>query len=320
MEIRWPSGCIEGSFGNLDTLSLLDVRYQGYPDGDSCGELRALEAWSQQNRIDLSGGCPPVLPSSARRLVLTVEKLADGRALFIGSDELLVAAANEGMGFLDPSMVCSRSNLAAFNTVVLSIPGPRGWLDALSVVLRSPPERLVLRVRAPYDAWCRKLVNDATVRHYYRDSEHHVLPGPVVLDGGGDLWVIEAIDRLCLDRCAAQHPRHSWRDLDGLDPDCCGLDCLKTFFELVERRYDEAVVFRDLRDHANGISGALYFASGVGLTLNIQSECRHALFSFHPYSAVLETTALSTVYECFGTSHLRSRPVRTMWSPAEMVF
>ncbi|MEO0594208.1 MAG: hypothetical protein AAFZ38_11565, partial [Myxococcota bacterium] len=204
------------------------------------------------------------------------------------------------------------------HTLMLSIPGPDRWLDVLTSLRDRPPARIIARVRAPLDGWFSTLAASWTTIAYRRDVEHYVTPGPWVLDGGGDVWVLEnvALDTLNRDRL----PQHAWRDVDSIDPQRCNAEGVREFVERVIERFGEPAVFNEQRKHREGFHATLRFASGRGLQIELNPAERHLLISFNPYDASLETTALNSVYECFGLPHTRSRPVRTMWSPQELVF
>lgn len=308
--IAWRSGIESGPFSTLEHLQAADRRYTE-PLLEAEHDPRIWNAWCSQGRIDISDGTLAVLPSSSQRLLSVLEQFVVGDLITFGRNEpVLEAYSGVHRAWTDEDI--------SGQTLMLSIPGPDRWLDVVASWRDQPPARVIARVRAPLDGWFSTLAASWTTIAYRRDIEHYVTPGPWVLDGGGDVWVLEDISLDALNR--DNLPQHAWRDVDSIDPQRCNLEGVRQFIDRIIERFGESAVFNEQREHRDGFHATLRFASGRGFQIELNPAERHLLISFDPYDASLETTALSSVYECFGLAHTRSRPVRTLWSPRELVF
>ncbi|MEM6531552.1 MAG: hypothetical protein AAF654_02965 [Myxococcota bacterium] len=299
--ITWPSGVQGGTFGTREQRATLDDRYEGFlrPPALEPVRNRVLDAWPET--LAFGDGTFPLLPSSVARVTALVERHQDGAVALVGSKRL--------------TEVLDTAPLNDASTLVVSVPGPGEWRAALQ---QSQASTVIARVRAPFDAWWRRVVETCTVVEYVRDAEHYLAPGPFVLDGGGDHWVVRDIGKARWDSPGL--PLHTYRDFDGLDANQSTAAQLSAFVERIGERWSAPIASTSVIERDETIAATQSHEDGSTFTAELRPVDGHLLLTFPAYNSGFETTVLGTVYEFFGTEMMRSRPVRTRWAPEEMVF
>ncbi|MEO1482043.1 MAG: hypothetical protein AAFU77_08040 [Myxococcota bacterium] len=299
-EISWPSGVQGGTYGSQDQLRALDDRYGGFMRSPDAAERRDRILARTPENFRFGNGALRSLPSSLAHLQALVEEYGRGTVAVLGAEDEL------GLQTAPPEST---------DTLIVSVPGAGPWLSTLQA---APARTVIARVRSPFDVWWRRAVETFSVSKYVRDSEHYLVPGPFVLDGAGDIWVMRDFKGSKLSEQG--FPRHSYRDFDGLDPARCTVSALKGFTDRVRERWGAALASGSFAEHGESIIATQFFTDGAGYTAELKAADAHLLLTFPAYRVELETTVLGTVYEFFGDELTRSRPVRTRWSPSEMVF
>ncbi|MEL6544595.1 MAG: hypothetical protein AAFQ82_08205 [Myxococcota bacterium] len=293
------------SIGSQDEIDRLDRSLATGIEEPELNRWRdaALATWDQAPEVLLGHGVYPTLPLSVARVLHRLEVTQAKKVAIVDDlDGLVTLWSGES------------SSPESAELVVLSIPGSPGWLERLNEILERAP--LVLaRVRAPFDAWWQEQCRTAEVLSFRHDCDHHLTPGPFVLDGGGDHWLVKGLRKVESDRM----PRHGYRDFHGLKAGC-GRDELARLCQLAESRLGLTRALHEVVAGEGSLTAIQSFQDGRGFNVELRPEDDHLLLTFVPYDAALETTVVSSVYEVFGTPHTRTRPLRTVWTPTEMIF
>lgn len=305
---RFAAGPEVDALGSRDEIDAVDRRYASPLEDPEVHALRQaiLARWDGRPSVRLGLGVYPALPLGVARLLHTARRL--------GLKKVWIEDDLDDLAGQWPGEVVPAERVDEADAVVLSIPGSPGWLERLSAHV-AHGRRLFARLRAPHDAWWQKQCQGATVEYYRHDCEPYFVPGPMVLDGGGDHWLVRGVSPLDLSTL----PRHGYRDFDGLDAARCDEAHLRVLMGRVAERLGVAPVLSSVLPAGSALSATLALGSGLTLHLELEPSGPHLLLTFAPYDPALETTAVSSVYEIMGTPHTRTRPLRATRTPTEVI-
>lgn len=185
---------------------------------------------------------------------------------------------------------------------------------------------LALQIRYPWDKMVEALLeaHSLPITNYFRDCCTYMLPGGFVVDGGGDLVVVQRTDKSVPPDTktvgAIGEPPYSNFDIDSLNPALLNAESMQQFFDFltlaaphIEYRYNL---------HKDGERDVLSFydEKGFGLTAELRRDQGHMLLSFMPHHDSMFYAALSAAFCTLGDLQTRCRPLRTHVHKRELLF
>jgi hypothetical protein len=341
-----PSGCDEQRRSRLE---LLDRRYTGWLPGlwsSAAGTIAATEERLSRRPFFWPRVARPTLPASVVWRALSLAQLG-GEEVYIEDDVDGLSALMTGgarVTVLEPEPV-RRDWLATLSAevqllgelpdrevdvAVVHAGPPAVTAAALERALRvtRPGGHIAVCVRAPWEWTLYPQLETAglPVVSYQRAIDHWLLPCGHVVDGAGDLVIVErprnamppTIETNDAERIRAQ-PYLTF-DLDSLDDTRVDEGSMH---RLADRVAELAPRPEDLREVHRGADRDVlcwYDDSGSGFTAELTRTEEHLLITFLPFEGQIEYVAVCAAYELFADDATRTRPLRTRRWHEETVF
>jgi hypothetical protein len=350
---------VDGDPGLEDALLLgelrdLDRRYVGWLPGfwPTAEELiaRVEKMHARRRMLVLPRAARPSLPGSVVQRAHILRQLgADTVYLDDDVDGLALLLATEAQVTLrEPNAyrrawIAREADLAGVSIDIVDEP-PRGPFQ-LSVIHTGVPAQLAavlshavtstaqgghiaVCVRAPWEDSFLELAELAglSVTAYHREIDHWWLPSGSVVDGAGDLAI--------LDRPAGARPPsiqddpeerirarpYMTVDLDDLPPSRLDTGAMERFATALAARTSRVEAMSSLQSDSDRDVLAWYDETGVGLTAELRRKQAHFMFTLMPYDIEMEYVALVAAYECLADRFTRARPLRTRRWQMEGIF
>jgi hypothetical protein len=341
-----PSGCDEL---RRIRLEILDRRYTGWLPGlwsSAAGIIETTEERLSRRPFFFPRVARPTLPASVvwRSLSLTrlggshvyIEDDLDGLSVLMSGEArvMLLEPEPERRDWLatmspEVQLLWELPNRQVDVAVIHAGP-PAVTAAALGRALRvtRPGGYIAVCVRAPWE-WTLYPQLEAAglpVFSYQRAIDHWLLPCGHVVDGAGDLVILERppnavppdIHTGDAERIRAQ-PYLSF-DLDSLDETRVDEGSMHRLADRVAELAPRPEALRQVRSGADRDVLCWYDDSGSGFTAELTRNEAHLLITFLPFEAQIEYVAVCAAYELFADDATRTRPLRTRRWHEETVF
>jgi hypothetical protein len=336
----------------LARLQELDRRFVGWLPGfveshalelARAEEMLARRRWHRPPRTAW-----PVLPASVVRRAQICRELAprriyveddvDGLAVLLGGDARVVvaepdapwrawlAAAAAGAGRSDTVTVSESVALdGACDLAVIHAGAPAETCAALAraVAATRPGGHVVVCLRPPWDEafWRHVAATGLRLRSCHRELDHYLVPPEHVLEGAGDVVVLERPDRVQLvpkavaAALAVRGQPHVLLDIDGLSSGCLDDGALGRLADLIALTSPRPQAAR-LTARAGG-AGLLRWCQegGAGLTIELHRDEARLRIIFMPYDDALAHAVVHAALQSLGDAATRLRPPRTARGP-----
>ncbi|MEE8409245.1 MAG: hypothetical protein V3T05_06555 [Myxococcota bacterium] len=191
--------------------------------------------------------------------------------------------------------------------------------------------RIATSVRAPWEDPFLDQIEAAglSVEAYHREVDHWVAPGPLVIDGAGDLAIVDRPAKAQVAPVSEDSvERFRLRPYFNIDIDDLAVSRFGERFDDVADRLVTAIAARAprpeamrsvLRDKQRFVIG-WFDESGVGLSAELRLDEAHIMVTLMPYDVELEHVVLSVAYEILADRYTRARPIRTRRWQQEGIF
>jgi hypothetical protein len=218
-------------------------------------------------------------------------------------------------------LTAAEPDTGAFDAALI-VAGPHGRLESsfrASITAVASGGAVVVGVRYPWESAVHELVRRVGLRtrRYEREVDQVVLAGRVVLEGAGDLLVLD----------------HPARPVEVPDPAGEDTGIASVAVEL-HSLHAASLERRDLGDLQKRLGGAAsrrlesegcellvwYGHDGSGMTAELVPAERRLWMGFMPYDPALEGRALVAAAELFGGDIVRTRPRPTTRTPETRLF
>ncbi|MCK5690448.1 hypothetical protein KAI87_14310 [Myxococcota bacterium] len=336
----------------LERLTQLDEEELGWYPGlvaNNSERVQKIRALHSENRIfEAPPHARPTLPLSTLLRALSIEKLAPQKVLIMDDADglsLILQGVKETQVYttsphqrqwLQSLAEGSESHLPDFPetlpadqssdlTVYTSSSEP---LSSFRAALRAtrPGGHLLISLRFPWEADFYPLLQKAglSVKTYYRDTEQHLLPGLFLMEGGGDLLLVQIPDswempkELSEAECLPGLP-HAWHDVDHLDLDRPGAKDIDKIADSLTLMSGAKEAGR--RIHKEKARTVLWWfgENKSAITIEVNEENKHIYAAISPWDANLEQAFFCATLWCMGSSTTRARPKRTLFSPDNQI-
>ncbi|MFC1611451.1 hypothetical protein ACFL6C_10860 [Myxococcota bacterium] len=333
----------------------LDQRYAGWIPGlwqQAGGAIGLAETILARPRLlPWPRTARPTLPASIARRSMVINRWGPNR-IYVEDDidalAVLLAQHSE-VTVLEPdrrrrTWLEQQAAFAGVSLAWVDAPIPNGQFDFTVIHAGSPREtratlqravdltrpggHIAVCLRAPWE-WTLYAQLEAAglpVLHYEREIDHWLLPNNLVVDGAGDLVVVERTESVTLsqiDDAWAEQVRsqpYVTVDLDSLDEDEVVEGAAEKLVDAIAMRAPSSEETRSIQRQGDRDVICWYDERGVGLSAQLNHEEDHLMMTFMPFDRHLEYVAICAAYHLLADELTRTRPVRTRRWHQETVF
>lgn len=340
-----------------DALRELDERYVGWLPGffdDAAEAIARCEAMHARRRLlTTPRSARPSLPASTAKRAQVLSRL-DSATIYFDDDidgMSVLMADNADVTVYEPcdyrrawldaeakragvddklTLVGTAPETGSFELSVIHSGPSVAMAHALNraVTLTKVGGHIVASVRAPWEDPFLDQIEAAglSVEAYHREVDHWVAPGPLVIDGAGDLAIIDRSSKAKVETVTDNAvERFRLRpyfniDIDDLAVSRFGDDVADRLVTAVAARAPKPEAMRSVQRDKQRYVISWFDETGVGFSAELRRDEAHIMVTLMPYDVEVEYVVMSTIYETLADRYTRARPIRTRRWQQEGIF